>query len=269
MRYFRHIVEAPEATIYPIVCMHIGAPQSDEEFIKEHIARIASDKTGFAVYMGDAGECITKQSKGNIYHQTMSPGEQQVKAKELLDPIVDQLLFGISGNHGRRIDSETGISWDETFCLRLGIPYLGASCFMRLDVGSDKKHMVPYDLFFHHGATSPVSTGGKVARAKKFEELVEADAVFTAHSHICCEIPPTHRARLEPRSPQGIYWRDIFNYICGCAYDSRSGYAEEKGYSPILPAYLGVAFNGKDKRVLGTTSNTNKRQRCTIWRAEK
>lgn len=272
MRYFRHKVEAPEATIYPIVCMHVGAKQCDENFIKEHVERIAEDPNGRAVYMGDAGECNIRNSKGSIFEQTLTPGEQQVHAAELLEPIKNKLLFGISGNHGRRIDIETGLSWDETFCFRLGIPYLELAAFMRLDVG---ERTVSYDLYFHHGAGGSINMGGKVNKARKFEEIVEADAVFTAHTHICCEIPPTPRATIEPRANEGIVWKETHSYICGCAYDSRTGYAEERGYSPILPAYLGVTFNGKDKRKnkkkqrkrQAFRENVSKQQTCTIWRA--
>jgi hypothetical protein len=34
-------------------------------------------------------------------------------------------------------------------------------------------------------------------------------------------------------------------YICGSAYDSRTGYAEEKSYSPILPSWIVVEFDGR------------------------
>ena len=68
MKYFRYEAAGRHVTLYPLVCMHIGAAQSDEAFIKEHVARIAADPDGLWVYLGDGGECVTKASKGERSH---------------------------------------------------------------------------------------------------------------------------------------------------------------------------------------------------------
>jgi hypothetical protein len=262
MKYFRHEVKTKQATIYPFVCMHVGVEQSDDTFIRQHIKRVLADPNGYAVYMGDAGECTLKNSKGDIYQQQMSPGAQLDYACELLEPLAskDKLLWGIKGNHGNRIYKETGLDWDEMLCSRLGIPYCHNSVFMRLV--ATKIH---YDLYFHHGAGGSILTSTKIGKALKFNPLVEADAVFTAHTHICCENPVETIAFLPP-SVRKVSWRTKHSYICGCGYDSRTGYAENRGYPPIIAAYLGVTFWGHTNH--RKTHTTQKKQTCQIWRSD-
>ena len=82
--------------------------------------------------MGDGGECVTKASKGDVWEQTLSPGEQLNLLVEHLEPIKEKGLYGIRGNHGHRLYRETGLEWDEELCTRLSLPYRGASCLSQL-----------------------------------------------------------------------------------------------------------------------------------------
>ena len=125
--------------------MHFGAAQCDMKFIKEHVQRIKDDPSGHWIYLGDGGECVTKQSKGDVYAQLLSPQSQQEIAVEILDPIKNKGLFGIRGNHGNRIYKETGLSFDKNLCHRLNIPYLGVSAFSNFVINRSS-----YDAFFHH-----------------------------------------------------------------------------------------------------------------------
>lgn len=213
------------------------------------------------IYLGDGGECNIKASKGDLYSQTMNPGEQLNYLHGLFRPIKKKGLFAVNGNHGRRIYKETGLDFDEELALRLQVPYMGLSAFFSLTV--NRSH---YDIFAHHGLSSGASIATKVNAAKKLNALVVADAIFSAHSHICCELPPQHVAHLtDGHGRQGqrkIAWRTTYEYVCGCAYDSRAGYAEEKGYTPILPAHLSVTFGGRWSK-----SMPLKEQSSNIWRA--
>jgi hypothetical protein len=263
MKYFRHETNENRLTLYPIVCMHIGAAQADIDFIKEHLYRFKHDPSGRLVYMGDGGECVTRISKGDVFSQTMNPTEQLKYVKNLLQPFKDRLLFCIDGNHGRRTYKETGLGWDETLALSLQVPYLGPAAFWRLKIKQST-----YSIYTHHGIDSGVSISTKINKAKALDNLVIADAILSAHSHICCEIPPVARAILADvghRLHDPIQYINTREYICGCAYDSRTGYAEEKGYPPILPAYMTITFGGsrtKDTRI------PIKSQSCTVYRRE-
>jgi len=243
--------------LYPLVCMHVGASQCDMQFIREHIERLRKDPNGFGIYMGDGGECVTKLSKGGLYEQILSPQQQHDVVVEELAPVADKLLFGIRGNHGHRIFKETGLSFDKNLCHRLGIPYLGVCAMCNLVVNRST-----YDLFFHHGADSGVAMQSKVTKAETFKQFIDADALFTAHSHACMEVPPAALLSCD-NGTRKIRTKLRHQYICGCGYDSRSGYAEEKAYPPILPAYIVVTFDG---RIIEGTAM--RRQESRIFRSD-
>jgi len=250
-------LKEPCIRIYPLPCMHLGAPQCDVQFLREHIARISRDPNARWVYMGDGGECVTKYSKGDVYGQLMSPQLQLECLVDLLTPIKDKALFGIRGNHGHRVYKETGLSFDHSLCKALGIPYMGVGTFCNLIVNRSS-----YDLFFHHGIDSGISLRVKIQAAEAFMLHINADAVFTAHSHIAQELTP---AAIEEADNYNCCVRTKLRqqYICGTAYDSRTGYAEDKGFPPLLPAYLAVAFDG---RVI--EGHASYSQSCQVWRSD-
>lgn len=250
-------LEKPQITLYPLVCMHLGAAQCDMKFIQKQIARIEEDPNARWIYLGDGGECVTKSSKGDVYAQLLSPQGQQDLAAELLAPIRERGLFGIRGNHGHRIYRETGLSFDKNLCHRLGIPFLGVSTFMNMVVNRSS-----YDLYFHHGADSGTALQAKITKAEKFLNFVNADALFTAHSHLAQELQPSVLYELDNSSGK-IRTKLRRQYVCGAAYDSRTGYAEEKAYTPMLPAWISVKFDG---RII--EGEAQKSQSCKIFRSD-
>lgn len=223
--------------IYPLVCMHVGAPQCDYQFLREHVQRIADDPHARWVYMGDGGECVTKHSKGSIYEQLLSPQAQLEVVTDLLRPIQGKGLFGIRGNHGHRVYKETGLSFDNSLCHWLGVPYLGVAAMAYMEVGD-----VNYSAYFHHGIESGISLRSKIASAENMAKFVNADAIFTAHSHVAMELTPAPLLEVDSRNKK-LRTKLRHQYICGCAYDSRTGYAEEKGYPPLTPSYVSVRFS--------------------------
>lgn len=242
MKYFRYDAEGPEVHLYPLVCWHIGAKQSSTKFIEKVIGEIQADPLARWIYMGDAGECVTKASKGNIYEQLLNPGDQLRVAAEYLMPIKDKGLFGIRGNHGNRIDKETGVGWDEMLCARVGIPYMGVSALASVVLLRESTAKLGASVFVHHGSASAITPAGKMAAAHKPEKFIHADVIITAHTHACGEAwPPKHFAYADAFQRR-IRWYTQRLFVAGSAYDSRSGYAEEKLYEPILPEHLAITM---------------------------
>jgi hypothetical protein len=229
----------PALRLYPLVCMHVGSPQCDMRFLKAQIARIENDPSGRWVYMGDGGECVTKLSRGDVYGQLLSPQQQMECLLDLLRPIASKGLFGIRGNHGNRIYKESGLSFDHNLCSQLGLPYLGVAAMANIVVNRSS-----YDLYFHHGIDSGTPVTSKVKRAEDFMRFINADAVFTAHSHVAMELPPAVLLQAD-NNARRVFTRLRHQYICGSAYDSRTGYAEDRGYPPLLPSYISVEFDGR------------------------
>lgn len=243
--------------IYPLSCMHLGSPQCDMKFLKEHLYRIKHDPNARWVYLGDGGECVTKLSKGDLYGQLLPPQGQIEALVDLLEPIQKKGLFGVRGNHGHRVYKETGLSFDHSLCGRLGIPYLGVAAFANVVVNRSS-----YDLYFHHGTDSGVALASKVSKAEGFTKFILADAIFTAHSHIATALQPAALLFSDNNAGKvGTIMR--YQYITGSFYDSRTGYAEDKGYPPLLPSCLMVEFDG---RII--EGRTKKGQRSVRWESD-
>lgn len=225
--------------LYPLACLHIGAAQSDITFIEQHLERIKNDPNGRWIYMGDGGECVTKYSKGDIYGQLMSPQAQMNMLTDLLKPIAHKGLFGVRGNHGGRIYKETGLSFDHNLCTILGIPYMGVATFANIVVNRSS-----YDGYFHHGIDSGVTLSAKISKAEQFGRFINADMIVTAHSHVAMELQPAALQQCDnPNRKVQTLMRH--QYICGSAYDSRTGYAEARGYPPLLPSFIVIELDGR------------------------
>ena len=53
--YIKHAFKGPAMRLYPISCLHVGAPQCDMKFIKAHLKRIKDDPIGSGCTWGTAG----------------------------------------------------------------------------------------------------------------------------------------------------------------------------------------------------------------------
>lgn len=91
-------LSTPFIRLYPLACLHIGAQQSDYKFIQEHLQRIKKDPAAKWIYMGDGGECVTTQSKGDVFGQILNPQSQMEMLCDLLGPLKSKGLFGVRGN---------------------------------------------------------------------------------------------------------------------------------------------------------------------------
>lgn len=234
--------------LYPLPCFHVGAPQCDVKFIKEHLTRISKDPLARWIYMGDGGECVTKISKGHLFTQIYNPTEQQNILVDLLKPIAHKGLFALRGNHGNRVYKETGLSFDMTLAARLGLPYLDIEAYCNIVVNRSS-----YNIYCHHGIDSGGALKPKITAAENFLGFVNADVFLTAHSHICGELSP---AAVQEFDNIGCKVKTRFRYqfVCGTGYDSRDSYATEHGYRPLLPAFLRVILDGRIIR--GTPKHT-------------
>lgn len=237
--YTRQELSANKLKLHPVCCWHLGARQSDIKFIQSVIKEIKRDPAARWFYMGDGGECVTKLSKGNIFEQLLSPQEQKDILVDLMGPIASKCLFGIRGNHGNRTTMESGLSFDANLMATLGVPYFDISALVNITVERSS-----YDLFTHHGVQSGAALQSKVTAAKKFGHI-DADIKVTGHSHVAMDLDPEYVTYLDNSSGR-VRKKKVTQVIAGCAYDSSvPGYAEEKGYSPILPGRTVLELDGR------------------------
>ena len=236
MKFLTFKFDSPEINIYPLTDWHVGARQCDVGFILNIVERIKNDPLAHWLYLGDGGEVVTPHSKGKMHEQLYDPGEQLTIVTNILKPIANKGLFGIRGNHGNRTDKDSAMEWDEILCKAVGIPYAGISALTTLRLQDAHNHRTTTSLYAHHGVSVAVTPAGKIKAATKPVSFILADIILTGHSHGCGETwPPNLYATVKAGRVQ---WLRSRVFACGSAYDGRTGYAEEKLYSPIAPSHL-------------------------------
>lgn len=256
MRYIFSKVDGPEVHIYPFSDWHIGSRECNVDFIKRLVKQVKDDPLALWVYMGDGGECVLPSSKGNIYEQLLNPGDQLRTFASIVEPIASKGVVGIRGNHGNRVDIASGVGWDEVLCSRIGIPYAGVAAFWGLQLDNGGKR-VGISIYMHHGAGGSITPTGKMKAATKPLDVVIADISLTGHTHACGEVVPPRIVASLDNQQRRIRWNHLRAYACGSAYDSRSGYAEEKLYTPIIPEQLCLTIKQ-------TRKTKNKKERLSF-----
>jgi len=236
MKHLTFKFKTPKVNIYPFTDWHVGSKQCDFQFIEHMVNRVKNDPIGYWLYLGDGGECVTKSSKGRVHEQVYDPGTQLKIIYNVLKPVMTKGLFGIRGNHGDRIDKDTGVEWDEVLCRTLNLPYAGVSAMVSLRLEGANNRRTTTSLYAHHGVSVATTHTGKIKAATKPVAFILADIILTGHSHGCGEVwPPNVYATLKNGR---VKWISSRVFACGSAYDGRTGYAEEKLYSPITASHV-------------------------------
>lgn len=107
--------------VYAIGDTHVGAQNFDETSIKKKISIIKDDPQGVVVLCGDLGDFGLKNSKTNVYQQTLSPREQLDYIHDLFLPIKDKICGFVPGNHEERLTREVGLCPGYDLCVKWGI----------------------------------------------------------------------------------------------------------------------------------------------------
>lgn len=115
-------IDQDKLHVYAIGDVHAGSPDFDEKSIRKKIQIIKDDPMATLVLAGDLGDFGLKNSKSNVYFQTMTPTEQMDYLYELFLPVADKISGCVPGNHEERLVREVGICPALTLVSRLGCP---------------------------------------------------------------------------------------------------------------------------------------------------
>lgn len=159
---------------------HIGASTCDQEAVEDFVAK-CRDAGALVMLMGDLCENALVNSAGSTYEQHLSPQAQVKETVRILEPIKDQIIGAVGGNHGARTKKVAGLDPDEIICWELGIPYFGATAAGRIQVG-ERCH---WKVMAHHGAGGGSLLGSKLnVVAEKMTKIVPmADLYLAGHTH--------------------------------------------------------------------------------------
>lgn len=228
--------------IYPLGDVHIGSKEFDLELFKQWIETVKADPYGAVVIIGDMMNMGLRNSKSNVYEETLSPLQQKELCYELLNPIADKIIAGCSGNHEYRAVKEVGANpLYDVFCrMRIEDRYRENACFIKLTVGRYMLNPNVYGLVLTHGSSKN--------KDEKWTYSVDGcDCFISGHTHL-----GTHQ-------PMGKIKMDLahnkvktvgYQHIVVMPFQKYGGYAIRGKYSPNhLGQFQCITFDGNSKRV--------------------
>lgn len=234
--------DADRLTLYPIGDVHIGSKECDLKLFKEWIETVKNDPTGAVVIIGDMMNMGLRNSKSNVYEESLSPMAQKELCYELLSPIREKIVAGCSGNHEYRAVKEVGMNpLYDVFCrLRIEDRYRENACFIKLTVGKQGANPNTYGLVLTHGSSK--------SKDERWTYGVDGcDCFISGHTH-----EATHK-------PLGKVRMDLthnkvktvgYQHIVVIPFQRYGGYAVRGKYMPNhIGQFQTVLFDGTSKRV--------------------
>jgi len=258
--YYAHTLSRKfkELIIYPISDIHIGNPMFSKHHFNKTMDFVLSHDNCFVILNGDLAECVTKDSKGNIWKQTMPPAQQKKELKKLLKPLKGRVLGCTMGNHEERIADKCSFDITGEIAEELGCPYRPAGILLKVTFGdgNNRSQGQPYTYFIYatHGYGGARTKGAKAAKIERPSAWIHADAYIMSHDHETALLPavylmPDPRTHLDEDTGFRIGKVKSTNkkLVKSHAYLKWGEYAEAKGHGPVSlePSFLKLQGTGK------------------------
>lgn len=233
--------EAKEIGLAVCCDWHIGGLTASERKCKKWVGEI-KDNGWYVILLGDLMENNLAHSAGNVHEQTMNPAEQREMVVKILDPVKEQIIGGVTGNHGNRTKRAAGIDLDADICSALGCDYFGHTITGRIKVGE-----TDWKIVGHHCAGGGITKGAKLNAIFKIAQVwPEMDLYLGGHVHsVCSDEDYVKRMAFGHGSPRPVMRIKRRRFSgCGSALAYDGSYAEMKNYPPAAMAQV-VHFLGR------------------------
>lgn len=174
--------------IYPIADVHLGAMECAEREWASFIKKVKAEHA-YLILDGDLlNNGIRTCNFVNPFDEALRPREAKKRMTEYLEPVKDQILCVLSGNHERRTykDDDQDLCYD--ICARLAIEdlYRENIAFMKIGMGSrtNGNPRTTYSFVVTHGSGGGIYTGATVNRNERFGNIFEnMDCLVVGHTH--------------------------------------------------------------------------------------
>jgi len=204
--------------------VHWGAEECMEKEFQAYLKKIASDPSAAVLLAGDLLNNGIKSSKTDVYREKYPPDVQKEMMIDLLWPIRDKIVAGVSGNHEYRTFKE--------------------SC---QDVMKDifvNKKPVTYMIFMTHGSGRGAS-GTYVEKQNRYHLHIEGvDIAILGHSHDP-DKKPSARLVLDSHNNK-VFRRETCIFVC-TSWLSYNGYPVRKQYPPKAFRPDTIRLDGRTK----------------------
>jgi predicted phosphodiesterase len=227
--------------------LHVGAPEHNAAYTEKLLRWVLDTPNAFLILNGDLANCALKNSKSDVYEETMSPNEQRKYLLKLLTPIKGRVLGVTEGNHEMRIRKDTSIDICQDIAEALECPYGREGLLLQIRLGKGKNGKpVSYLVYATHGWSSARSAGGKVNMTTSLATVVYADVYITGHTHSKFVFEKDFYLPDE-QNQQVRLCKQVFA-SSGSVLDY-GGYAQAKGYPPGAKGIPRVILDGRRKDI--------------------
>ena len=246
LRWFGKVLSPDFQEIRAIVLsdLHLGNPYSSLNSFARTIKFIQDNDNCFCWLNGDLLEAVTKQSKGDIYTQQLTPQQQRDDVLDLLMPIKDKILGMTTGNHEQRIYNETGVDLSADIANSLSVPYRPEGMLFKLSFGEGndfhKDKPFVFWCYITHGFGGARTKGAKAVKVERVGAwLPRCDFIAMSHDHVVNVAPdvdfiPDNRGTIDKETGflSGAISAHRKILIKTNAFLKWGGYSESLGFPP-------------------------------------
>lgn len=237
-------------TILPIADVHIGDKLCNLKLFKEVLQRIKDEPNTYTIINGDLCNMALKNSKSDVYSDSLSPMQQVITMVDYLEPIKEKILVIATGNHEDRTQKETNIDVMRLIARELGIEerYSNGWWYLYLTFGEDiKGRPITYGITGIHGYGGGRKSGGKINRLEDMSQVVIADLYLMSHTHKPistknCIYTPYYQSK--SLSKQEMYYLMTNSFL-----ESDGGYAEKMGFPPSNTSVTEAELSGQKRKI--------------------
>ena len=230
--------DVDELKLVPLGDVHYGSPTCNwDKFVKT--VQYIKDSGSYTILMGDLMEAASSHSVGSGWvEQTTTPQDQLDDLYEILEPIKDRILVLLDGNHEDRIWKHSGIQVSRILAQRLGVPYGGYSCFVKLKVGKSN-----YIIHAQHGSSGARFAHTKLTAVMRVATYADADVYLYGHTHGLTAQSTLYR-NVSLRNKM-VYTRKRYFCLTGSFLEYDGSYAQRKDMQPVKTGVVKLKFFGK------------------------
>lgn len=220
---------------------HTGHPNYREDIVDKSLDEISKRKNGRIVIMGDLTEMALVNSVGNTYQQVLTPEEQIDYWVNKLEPYKDIIVAAVGSNHNERAVRAVQMNPCRLMFKQLGIVDRFFTYSVLIKWAFNKGCLHNYVV---HGSTGARTDGGILNKLKKLRKVVEADIYCMGHTHRLISNDDSVRRVPDARN-MSIRDKRYYFVNTGSSLEWDEGYAEMKGYPPVLLGYPILTLRGE------------------------
>lgn len=131
-------------------------------------------------------DCVTKESKGNIYEQVMSPYYQKQETLNFWRPVQEsgKLWCILDDNHTYRLRDLADWRIVPDVCKELKARYGGWGCFLDIRIVNENKQEIrQYTIYTVHGKRSGTTDASALNNVIRMNQRALADIYLRFHHH--------------------------------------------------------------------------------------